>query len=123
MAENRRLHSAGIKMDKMQEYPKYISTLSKSELAKEWNRVRILLLGQNEDTLEEQDDIWTDRLTPEHPDNRWALKNVSWTQLRAGAVLTKDSARRLQEALEKLQEYEQTGFSPGQISLMREMNN
>ena len=56
------------------------------------------------------------RLTEKDDLGNWCLKGVRWEQLRAGQVITKKVSERLDGALCKLRDYEDTGCIPDGIA-------
>lgn len=58
------------------------------------------------------------RLTETDSQGNWALSGVAWKSLYAGQIITDGMWEKLYGALWKLMEYENTGFSPDQISDM-----
>lgn len=58
------------------------------------------------------------RLTETDSKGNWALSGVAWKSLYAGQIITDGMWEKIYGALWKLMEYENTGFSPDQISDM-----
>ena len=58
------------------------------------------------------------RLTETDSQGNWALSGVAWKSLYAGQIITDEGGGGGGGALWKLMEYENTGFSPDQISDM-----
>lgn len=58
------------------------------------------------------------RLIETDSQGNWALSGVAWKSLYAGQIITDGMWEKLYGALWKLMEYENTGFSPDQISDM-----
>ena len=58
------------------------------------------------------------RLTETDSQGNWALSGVAWKSLYAGQIITDGMWEKIYGALWKLMEYENTGFSPDQISDM-----
>ena len=66
------------------------------------------------------------RLTETDSQGNWALSGVAWKSLYAGQIITDGMWEKIYGALWKLMEYENTGFSPDQISdmcMMRSVKN
>ena len=62
------------------------------------------------------------RLTEKDKQGNWALKGVHWQQLRIGQPITKELQQKLDGALFKLMQYENTELSPEQVENLREEN-
>ena len=60
------------------------------------------------------------RLTEKRDNGSWKLKGVEWKQIAPGAVITKKTWEELYGALWKLKDYEETGFSPDQVSELQD---
>ena len=56
------------------------------------------------------------KLIDKEEQGNWALKGVSWQQLRAGQTITQNTAERLYGALAKLKDYEESGLTPEQCA-------
>ena len=55
------------------------------------------------------------RLTEKTDSGNWCLRDVPWSELKPGAVLTKKTWEKLYGALWKLKDYEDTGLSPEEV--------
>ena len=55
------------------------------------------------------------RLTEKTDSDNWCLRDVPWSELKPGAVLTKKTWEKLYGALWKLKDYEDTGLSPEEV--------
>lgn len=63
------------------------------------------------------------RLTETDSQGNWALSGVAWKSLYAGQIITDGMWEKIYGALWKLMEYENTGFSPDQISDMCDLHD
>ena len=59
-------------------------------------------------------------LIEKNDNGSWKLKGVEWSQIKPGAVITEQVWEKLYGALWKLKGYEETGFSPDQVSELQE---
>lgn len=58
------------------------------------------------------------RLTQEDGQGNWCLKDVPWSCLRPGQVVTQEVYERIYGALWRLMEYEGTGLSPEDVEAL-----
>ena len=59
-------------------------------------------------------------LIEKNDNGSWKLKGVEWSQIKPGAVITEQVWEKLYGALWKLKGYEETGFSPDQVSELQD---
>ena len=59
-------------------------------------------------------------LIEKNDNGSWKLKGVEWSQIKPGAVITDQVWEKLYGALWKLKDYEETGFSPDQVSELQD---
>ena len=55
------------------------------------------------------------RLTEKTDSGHWSLRDVPWSELKSGAVLTEKTWEKLYGVLWKLKDYEDTGLSPEEV--------
>ena len=55
------------------------------------------------------------RLTEKKDSGHWCLRDVPWSDLKPGTVLSKKTWEKLYGALWKLKDYEDTGLSPEEV--------
>ena len=55
------------------------------------------------------------RLTEKKDSGHWCLRDVPWSDLKPGTVLSKKTWEKLHGALWKLKDYEDTGLSPEEV--------
>ncbi len=60
------------------------------------------------------------RLTEKKDSGSWCLRDVPWSDLKPGVVLTQKTWEKLYGALWKLKDYEDSGLSPEQIEIMKD---
>ena len=60
------------------------------------------------------------RLTEKKDSGHWCLRDVAWSDLKPGVVLTEKVWEKLYGALWKLKDYEETGLSPDQVSELQD---
>lgn len=60
------------------------------------------------------------RLTEKRDNGSWKLKGVEWKQIAPDAKITDEVWWKLYKALWKLKDYEETGFSPDQVSELQD---
>lgn len=59
------------------------------------------------------------RLTEKKNNGHWSLRDVPWSDLKPGAVLSEKTWEKLYGAIWKLKDYEDTGVSPDEIERMK----
>ncbi len=59
------------------------------------------------------------RLTEKTDSGNWCLRDVPWSDLKPGVVLTEKVWEKLYGALWKLKDYEDTGLCPDEIERMK----
>ncbi len=60
------------------------------------------------------------RLTEKKDSGGWCLRDVPWSDLKPGVVLTQKTWKKIYGALWKLKDYEDTGLSPEQIEIVKD---
>ena len=59
------------------------------------------------------------RLTEKKDSGHWCLRDVPWSDLKPGVVLTEKVWEKLYGALWKFKDYEDTGLCPDEIGRMK----
>ena len=60
------------------------------------------------------------KLTQKEASGRWQVKGISWKELEAGEVITKETSQLLYGSLCKLNDYEDSGMSPEQVTGLKD---
>ena len=60
------------------------------------------------------------KLTQKEASGRWQVKGISWKELEAGEVITKETSQLLYGSLCKLKDYEDSGMSPEQVTGLKD---